>query len=94
MNGRKAQNGDAPPFTNAIEPLALQEPVRRRLDDGRPRGSDPARSHDVKCEAFQDDQITPPPCDSIGRRSLRSELDEPVPPVNQHAEFWTLAAGR
>ena len=87
MNRGKTQNGDAPAYTYTIKPLALQEPVRRRFDDVRPRSREPARSHYFKCEAFQDDQITPPPRDQVARSSLRSKLDKHGPPVNLYPNF-------
>jgi hypothetical protein len=74
MNGRKTQNSDASACTDAIKALALQEPVRSRFDYARTRGGDPTRLHDFECEAFQDDEITPPPRNYLSLPPARALL--------------------
>ncbi len=94
MNRRETQHGTPSSHARTVETLALEKPMRRRFDHASACGRHPSRSDDVERNALQDDQITPPPRNHVGRTSPRSELDQPVPSVNQHPELRPLAARR
>ena len=94
MSRRKSHDGNTSAHSYAIKSFALEEVVRRGVDNCGTGDGQAVRRRRVQRQRFEDQQVAPPPGNHITCGATHGELDEHVTSVNEGPKLRTLAARR